>query len=147
MTITAKPFEIVAPEEYIENPVWEMAFNDSHLPGWDESWRKPILNAQNIEDKSIGLFLGLRILNTDLIANAIFYDKSNFPLTLNGVRDTDWIGEIFIWHENKWMVPSQLPDDTISSPITFESIPSIRNEQNVRFLMRDSSEICATKTS
>lgn len=146
MKVSAKPFENISPEEYLKWPVWGMAFDYSDTPGWDESWRAPIPDANNIEDKSVGLYIGLKILGTDMIANAIFYDKSIFPLTPNGIPDIDWIGEILIWHETKWKVPSQIPNDFLSFPISFESIPSIRNEKSVRFLMRDSSEICAARS-
>ncbi|MDH5327844.1 MAG: hypothetical protein OEZ68_06535 [Gammaproteobacteria bacterium] len=146
MKYSAKPYELVLPDEYLKSPVWIMALEDSDLPGWDETWRKPVSGSANVPDKSTGLFIGLRIRNFDIIANALFFDKVMFPLAPDGNAECDWIGEILIWHDDAWKSPSHVSLNDFAFPIIFEAIPTIRNEERVLFTLKNKDSLCAIKT-
>ena len=144
MSSKAKPFEDVLPEEYLEHPVWEMAISNSDITsGWDETWRKPIVGATNLDDKCVGYFLGLRVEGTPLIANALFYSKSIFPSSSDGTSEEDWIGQIFVWSNDRWEDPVRISDGILIYPVIFEAIPSIRNVKSVKFIMKDKRDECA----
>lgn len=147
LAMRAKAFEAVKPEEYEANPVWQMAFDESEQAGWNETWRKPIVGLNNLSDNSVGYFIGLRIQTTPYIANALLYDKSVFPLSGDGIKNVDWIGEIMIWIDNKWLTPSQIANDVLSYPVKLESIPDIRGESEVIFEMKEKVSICASRVN
>ena len=146
MGSTAKPFEDVLPEEYLQHPVWEMAISSSDITtGWDETWRKPVIGATNLGDKSIGYFLGLRVENTSLIANALFYCGSVFPSASNGTSEGDWIGQIFVWIDGRWQDPLRISDGVLSYPVVFEAIPSVRHIKGVKFILGEKRDDCANR--
>ena len=136
-----KPFEDVLPEEYLQHPIWEMALSNSDMTtGWDESWRKPVVGATNLDDKSVGYFLGFRVENTSLIANALFYSKSIFPSSSDGTFEGDWIGQIFIWLDGRWQDLLRISEGVLSFPMVFEAIPSIRHVKEVKFILEEAQD-------
>ena len=133
MSSKAKPFEDIEPDEYLENPIWEMALSNSDITsGWDETWRKPVVGATNLEEKSVGYFLGLRVEGTSLIANALFYSSSGA-----GTSNDDWIGQVFIWQNDRWVDPLRIPEGILTYPLIFEAIPTVRNVGGVKFAMEE----------
>ena len=97
----SQPFEKIPPEQYLENPIWEMALDgEEDNPDCDESWRRPVLGATDLTEDMPCAFAAFWVSGTELLATAL-WDPSE-----------DGLNELLIWSDGVWKTPKETPAAT-----------------------------------
>lgn len=122
-TEKSKPLDDISLEDMLENPIWTYALDEEAIDGHDETWLKPILNAQNVEKRFLDVYILLRKED----------DKKYVSANLNIEKMK--LFDIAFWEYNQWQ-PLELMDD-IRFPLYITSIPRVLGDDNVQFVIED----------
>ena len=126
----AKSLDEITLDDVLKYPIWEWALDEEGEEGQDETWQRPIIDTDNVNDEIFNPTITLKIKGTDIYGSAE-YDN-----------ETKSINAISVWYDDEWKV---LNDYEIATPFIFIAIPKIDGIENVEFVCDDLSEDRATK--
>lgn len=121
MTGKAKPMEEVTLEDMQINPIGIFALDEEGNEGQDETWLKPLLHTTDVTQDLVESYILLKVKNSDVYSSACLDIKR---MKLN---------DIAFWVDNEWQSLKDLY--LYEFPITLISIPSIKGESSVKFVL------------
>ena len=118
----AKHLGMIKLKHVLKHPIWVSAHDERH----DEEYEKPIINSNDVTEEidELAPIITFKVKGTDdLYGSACFYHAEGY------------LYSIALWVEDLWVGMEDC--DNLELPATFEAIPKIHGESNIKFVCRD----------
>ncbi|MEO0423014.1 MAG: hypothetical protein AAF184_11795 [Pseudomonadota bacterium] len=132
----AQPYESLTPHDYDFFPIWEMAVDEKGVAGQDETWRRPLWYAKDVEARMAAVFVPFDIVGTDLMGVGLYTTRADpEPLV---PTPTDDLGEITVWWQDRWIWVGGDDGPELEWPFIARMRPTIEGEAGVCFCVNRS---------
>lgn len=112
----------------IEHPIWTPMVEDEK---YDEEWERPIVSQTDIDDVLLGTIGSFNVCLTITLR----FGKDKYASGECLSEKANELSSIVVWNGKKWIELKDYP--SLTAPVTFTTVPTIRGVKNVKFICKD----------